>query len=405
VLPLAIFADIPSESRRPGITNIIAALNQRDRMIDITIRNIPKSLLKKVATTKKPFLALTRLDLESLDDNVLVLPDSFLGGSAPRLQVLYLSGIPFQGLPKLLLTTSDLAYLSLLNIPESGYISPEAMVTGLSALTRLKHIELGFRSPRPRADRPRHRLPAHARVVLPALTMLWFQGTSEYFEDIVSRIEAPRLDHIPITFFNQLIFDTPQLCHFISRTQILKTPNRVKISFSTSSASVSFFQPDGTPYDHVLQLMISCRAQDWQLSSLSQLCTSSFPLSATLERLEIDDKEQDWLEVVEQIDWEESVEHIQWLELLHPFVSVKDLIVSEKLVQVVSPALQQLVGEQVAEVLPALQNIFLEGRRPSNPVQEAVFKFIVARRVSGHPVTVYHQDKPGKEYVRWEVVD
>jgi hypothetical protein len=226
--------------------------------------------------------------------------------------------------------------------------------------------------------------------------LLEFKGTSEYLEDIVTRIEAPRLSNIAITFFNQLVFDTPQFSHFVSRTQIFETSNRAEISLSTSSASVGLFQQDGDRYLSVLQLNISCQASDWQLSSLSQVCTSSFPLSPTLERLEIHDNKQ---------DWHEDVEHVQWLELLHEFVSVKDLVIHKQLVRLVAPALEELVGERVLEVLPALQKFYLQGPRPSNPVQEAIVKFIVARRVSGHPVTVYHQGESGEEYVLWEVVD
>jgi hypothetical protein len=142
-IPIAIDTHIP-ESRQPGVTNIITALNQHNRVCNITIWNIPDSLLKIFATMKKPFPALTHLELDSSNKNLPILSSSFLGGSAPRLERLWLWGIPFLGLPKLLLATSDLVNLSLLNIPESGYISPEVMVTSLSSLTRLEDLTLGF---------------------------------------------------------------------------------------------------------------------------------------------------------------------------------------------------------------------------------------------------------------------
>jgi hypothetical protein len=114
-----------------------------------------------------------------------------------------------------------------------------------------------------------------------------------------------------------------------------------------------------------------------------------------LERLEFLDYGQ---------KWHEAVEHIQWLEVLRPFVSVKDLAIPTALVRFVAPVLQEVVGERVPEVLPALQNLFLEGPWPSNPVREVIAKFIVARRVSGHPVIVYHRGELGKEYVPWEII-
>jgi hypothetical protein len=56
----------------------------------------------------------------------------------------------------------------------------------------------------------------------------------------------------------------------------------------------------------------------------------------------------------------------------------------------VAPALQELAGkgEGVTEVLPALKNLFIERRQPLPPVQEATWKFLVARELSGHPVVV-----------------
>ena len=60
-------------------------------------------------------------------------------------------------------------------------------------------------------------------------------------------------------------------------------------------------------------------------------------------------------------EWEDEVESTQWIDILRPFIAVKDLVLDELLVLSVAPALEELVGEQVTEILPALQNIFLEG--------------------------------------------
>ena len=87
------------------------------------------------------------------------------------------------------------------------------------------------------------------------------------------------------------------------------------------------------------------------------------------------------------------MEDTQWLELLRPFTSVKDLHLSEPSVPFIAPALQELSGERVTEVLPALENLFLEEPQPSEPVKEAIEKFIAARQLSGFPVTVHYQDR------------
>jgi hypothetical protein len=204
------------------------------------------------------FPALTSLRLRLTQINAPALPDSFLGGSAPRLQTLSLRGIPFPALPNLLSSTHDLVELSLWDIPLSGYISPEAIVTHLSALTRLEELRLGFRSPRSRADREKRLLPRIPRVVLPALTLLYFKGDSEYLEDIVARIDTPQLTRFKITFFNQLIFHTPLLGHFISRTETFTAPHRAHVTFRGWGVEVVLCPQNGDSFLKKLSLVISC---------------------------------------------------------------------------------------------------------------------------------------------------
>ena len=191
-----------------GVTNIIAALKHRLRVNKIAIYGIPNSLLKEFGAMKSPFPALTELRLQSDEAYPLALPDSFLLGSAPRLRTLSLNGISFPALPKLFLSTSDLVELHLRHIPPSGYISPEALATSLSVLTRLKSLSLIHRSPPSWADRANPHPPLFTRVFLPSLTSFTFNGHSEYLERVVSQIEGPLLDYTCIIFSDQLAFDT-----------------------------------------------------------------------------------------------------------------------------------------------------------------------------------------------------
>src|SRR6266699_1330344 len=108
--------------------------------------------------------------------------------------------------------------LDILEIPHSGYFSPEAMVRCLSTLTRLETLSLEFKSPLSRPVRESRRPHPPTRSALPALTYFQFEGVSEYLEDLVARIDAPLLDSLRIEFFHQLIFDTLQLTQFVART-------------------------------------------------------------------------------------------------------------------------------------------------------------------------------------------
>ena len=80
------------------------------------------------------------------------------------------------------------------------------------------------------------------------------------------------------------------------------------------------------------------------------------------------------------------------MEILRPFFTVKSLVLHELVAFSVASSLQELVGEQVAEILPALQKIFLEGSQSSGPVPEGIAKFITARELSGHPVFVHRRE-------------
>ena len=207
-LPIVIDAYI-TNSRRSGVRNLIAALKRHDLVCRINIWGVPHSLLKSAAM-KKRFPELTDLTIRSNEDNTPVIPDSFLDGSAPRLQSLEFRGIPFPfpALGKLLLSATNLVTLRLFDIPHSGYISPDLIVTSLSALTRLQELFIDFRSPRSRADRERRHPSLLKRVVLSSLTELYFKGDSEYLEDVVGRIDVSSLARFTITFFNQLVFAT-----------------------------------------------------------------------------------------------------------------------------------------------------------------------------------------------------
>ena len=124
------------------------------------------------------------------------------------------------------------------------------------------------------------------------------------------------------------------------------------------------------------------QTSDWQLSSIAQVCNSIIPPLSTLETLRIDQGSS------QRVRWYGDMADTQWLELLQPFTRVKDLVISGRLVRLVAPALQELTGERVTEMLPMPQKLFLEGPRPSGAVKEAIEKFIAARQLSGYPVTV-----------------
>ena len=383
-LPIVVFVNGEEDT-----TNVIAALRQYDRVCKIVYQKVPfqDTLLKEFAAIDEPFPVLTGLELSTFQ-NVPVLPDSFLGGSAPCLRSLDLYGIPYPSIGNLLSSTTNLVRLFLHCIPHSGYISPETIVPILSTLSRLESLILGFQHPRSEAHRGTRHPPPLSRVVLPNLTFLYFKGNIEYLEDVLSQIETPLLDETEFCFFNQLVFDTPLLAHFIRRTETFMKIYAARVEFFDSTVGVTLSERDETDDNNgeALELRISCKSLDWQLSAVAQVLNTFLPSLPTLESLGIE---------VPREDQQYEIEVTQWQEFLNPFTSVKDMTLeSEESVRLIAPALQELAGGGATAVLPALQNLFLktDGWQPSGPVKEAIEQFISTRQLHDHPVTVHYED-------------
>jgi hypothetical protein len=193
---------------------------------------------------------------------------------------------------------------------------------------------------------------------------------------------------LDITFFHRLVFDTQRLTQFISRTPKLKTCDRACVVFSDRAVSITFPHT----FDRAFKLTISCRWSDWQLSSLAQFFSPSFPqaLVFAVEQLYIFEK-QNSLTL-----WQDDIENSQWLEFLRPFTVVKGLYISQEFAQRIAPTMQELMGGRVAEVLPALQTLFLDTELeqilPSGLVQ-----FVTARQLSNRPMAVSRWER-GKEW-------
>ena len=373
-LPIIVsYSDHPTRN----VDNIFAALAEcRDRVCQIfssILRHLEWDIYWAI---QQPFPELRYMTLVSANERMGVLPDSFLGGSAPRLEYLFLLGVPFPGLPKLLLSATHLVTLRLSNIPHSGYISPDAMVVALSTLTSLDALAIKFESPRSCPDLESRRPPPSTRSVLPVLTYFEFQGVSEYLDDLVACIDAPQLNKLHIMFFDAIVFDTPQLVRFISHTPksnafqkaYITLENCVSVGFSSQTSRYGEFT-----------VTILCKGLDWQVSCLGHVCTSCLPPLSVLELYFYMDFNPDWTG---------RIENRQWLELFRSFTAVKNLYVSEKLASHIVPALQELVEGRTTDVLPALQNIFLKGFDSSGSVQDSIRQLVAARQAINHPIGI-----------------
>jgi hypothetical protein len=395
-----------------GVDNVAAALEHTVRVREIYVEDASNSALEILAAAMQgPFDELIHLDLCSLEETAPALPDSFLGGTAPRLRSLSLRSIPFPALPKLLLSATSIVSLGLWDIPDSGYISPEVMVACLPALTGLADLYIQFRSPRPHPDqasRPPSPLPM-SRAVLPVLTSLAFQGASEYLDHFFTRIDSPVLKYVDMRFFNPAIFEVSQIAPFIGCTEPFKALNQAHMLFYRDFIDITLSSRTwsaaagggGLGGGKTLQsvLLIKCKESRWQLWSLTQACRPTFaPVSLSefdrfdvLEPEDFSDADSDSDSDPDRYSppWTDDMDNAKWLELLHFFPIVENLYLSEQIALRVAHALQAAAGERVLTgVLPALQNLFIEKLQPSGPVQEAIRRFVTTRQLSGQHIAV-----------------
>ncbi|KAH9043477.1 hypothetical protein EDB83DRAFT_1583644 [Lactarius deliciosus] len=354
--------------------NIIAALKQSGRVSSIRL-TVTRSLLEKLSAITEPFSELEDLVLLSQDNMQLSLPNTFRWGF--HLSTLHSTRIAFPSLPQLLSPSHDLVDLQLHEIPSAGYFPPEAFANALSGMTHLLTLSLHFLSLPPRRNYLSLPPLSGERVVLPALTSLKYRGTSKYLDSLVSRIDAPSLRDIDITFFSQPTMDASQLGRFVGRTGIQTSLSRAEVQMSGDAISISFTSSGtSTP----LRLQISCKQLDWQLSSMAQVCDQFSPFLSGVNNLRINSTQSS-----SELD---DADGGQWLELIRAFGGATDFPIADELTTAILCALGLVEGGQTT-VFPNLRHLHIE-----KPVAmkesswDGLLSFITLRSLSGHPVQV-----------------
>ncbi|KAI9512745.1 hypothetical protein F5148DRAFT_732472 [Russula earlei] len=239
------------------LRNIAATFESEhhNHICKIDLPRIPISHWERLAAAmQKLFPELTCLHMWVEEHTVTSLPDSFLGGSAPLLRRFSLGKCSFPGMLRLLLSSNHLVFLSLWDIPHSGYFSPQALVTTLSSMSRLETLRLQFKSPQYPTSPSQ---PPLTRSVLPALTRLVFQGVHEYLEDLLAQIEIPFLNKLVIIFFMSLDFVVPELHQLTRHAERFKTCNLAIVHTSYRAIKFEIFK--GTQESPECSLEVRCK--------------------------------------------------------------------------------------------------------------------------------------------------
>ena len=364
---------------------VIAALEHPDRVSRISLFVNESQLGETAALMQKPFPVLTHLSIASQYKTVPALPDGFLGGSAPSLQQLDLSGILYPALPVLLLSASNLVNLRLCNIPRTGYISPEAMVSYVAASPRLKTLYIEFG---PRASFPDLIIsPSITRAVLPALCDLSFFAGRKYIENFVSRIDTPQLNSILVYYQRgdiNINFDVSQLSKFINRSESLKQSlsQHCKITVDQVQGFVTLCVSHITSERQNLKPGISVclgKRVEERILCLANILGSMSPILSDIVHCTIDSV---WF--MSGFEWVRD--DLDWLRLLRQLLSLQTLFVSDNMARLIARALANIDVGTTSETLPALQLLCIEkqeGYRHTSSIHD----FLAVRRDSGHPVT------------------
>ena len=355
--------------------NIVAASQHSGRVSSIGL-TISSPLLEKLFATEMPFSELEELVLRSLYRVQLTPPSTPWWGA--RLRTLPSTRIAFPTLLTLLSPSTSLVDLQLLEIPDVGYFSPETFADALSEMTQLETLSIHFLS-FPSRRNPLGLPPQSGEcIVLPALTCLKYRGTSKYLDSFVARIDAPRLEHIDLSFLCRPTMDTSQLGRFINRIESQRSHCRGEILSSEHSISVLFTKPDAPTR---LELQVSCKDLARQLSYMAEICNGLSAFLVGMEHLRIC--------VTQPLSWWDDEERHGWWMLIQLFRGTKWVHVSGDQSTNIVLALNL---PQYEAVLPALHKLCVREPEPHYaPLQEAAVSLIHSRRLEGHIIGVEYE--------------
>ncbi|KAI9442753.1 hypothetical protein H4582DRAFT_1309113 [Lactarius indigo] len=360
-------------------SGIYHALLLRDRVRQIVL-HLPSLLFHKFLMLMDgsfPVLEYLSISPTADEDAGLLLPKTFL---APNLSHLTLHGV---GLPRglsSLSSTISLVTLTLTNIQTSGYILPGQLVARLRTLPQLEDLSIGFSIPIPRPSAERELLGEQGPetlVTLPNLRLLTFQGVSAYLERFIAQIRSPLLERLNITLFNQIAFALPHLSRFTNITEGIKLSN-AKVIFQRDVVSIITGHHSPQQYHRRFVLRVMCKQLDWQIDCAAQICSALMPVLPSVENLTLDFHK----ETIPTEFLNGGIDSTTWLELLGPFIWVKELRICGALLVELSRALQ--VDGVRFWILPSLQKIACEAN--GGNATNMFSSFLDARQVTGRPV-------------------
>jgi len=322
-------------------------------------------------------------------------------------------------------------------------MSPEVIVGALAGLTRLRSLCIEFtwlpayqfrddssdgsNSVEEKLQSPHS--PSLVRAVFPALSKFQMGGDSEYLEDLVALIDAPRLEDLSVEY--PMRYDDPNwdyddddyeedseeginaenLSQFISRTASFKHAQfrRAEMTLNRHIRCVEFDLP--LAQGECQQAYLCLKVLDEENSQIESPCIdTAFDLIHVLGQLTVMLSDVQHLSIKgvksedrglksedtnlddEDTDLGEDTDldlDSDWLPVLRSFPAVDVLHVSWELAGQFTSALAN-APKMAAEVLPGLKVLWLDDQdeRRKGKLMVAAEQFLSLRKQSGHPVVI-----------------
>ncbi|KAH9021134.1 hypothetical protein EDB85DRAFT_2293577 [Lactarius pseudohatsudake] len=291
----------------------------------------------------------------------LILPATFLSGSAPSLRRLTLCGVLPSCLSSLLSSATGLVELALTLTTLAPGTSLFTNLQHMSCLRRLElNLDCGFSCSDPDPPPP----PSTGDVIPPSkLTHLIFEGCGSYFQALVVGLAAPSLQHL-----------NAELCGGQSSrrqfTVIHLGLSHSKLRFYAGTGSQSV---DDQPFKIILSEPDSLEQVSRELSG---------PLSTVEEVIIAWD--------VHQWHTETHIQTDQWRGFCYHVPQVKVVRVPVNAAIDVVRSLQKDDGELVLGLLPSLERIELHWRGGLEyvPACRAFEPLVSARKQAGQPISL-----------------
>ncbi|KAH9035515.1 hypothetical protein EDB85DRAFT_2143680 [Lactarius pseudohatsudake] len=385
-LPILIDYCVASWTEKEDIF-ALAAIKHHSRVRGIALRRPYKDMAKFLRALSCPFPGLESLEIcppnktySRCHDHELILPATFLSGSAPCLRQLTLREVVPECLSPLLSSATSLSELTL-TLRVAYTALPEAsLIANLQGLSHLRRLELSLdywpntRYPEP----PEPPASAGDAVPLSKLTHLIFTGHILYLQPLVVGLAAPSLQHLDATLCGQShCFPIPHLCKFICDTECQFTVVRLTLRYSklTFCAGTGSQSVDDQPFKITIPKRVPLEQLGQELSR---------PLS-TVEELVITWETEPWItEGLNQAD--------QWSGFCCHVPQVKTVRISAKVALDVAHSFLSDGREPALDFLPVLERVEVFSvvgmDHLHKPICDAFEPLIVARRQeivgSGH---------------------